>query len=215
METGIQSQGTVKVDGKELIKTTSFKYLGSWITSNSCTFEEVQARSRAAWMRWRELTGVMCDRRMPLRLKSKVYRTMIRPIILYSAECWPMTKKIEQTLHVTEMKMLRWSLGVTMLDKHRNTEVRRRLSVASITDKARESRLRWFGHVYRAHPDSVAASALRLNIEGPRPRGRPKTRWLDTIRSDMREVAVYERDAADRIKWRSRIRVADPAATRD
>src|SRR6218665_58663 len=47
------------------------------------------------------------------------------------------------------MRMLRWILGVSLKDKKRNEVIRKTLGVACITDKIREARLRWYGHVMR------------------------------------------------------------------
>jgi hypothetical protein len=41
------------------------------------------------WMKWRQASGVLRDKRVPQKLKGKFYRTMIRPAMLYGAECWP------------------------------------------------------------------------------------------------------------------------------
>ncbi|KAK6749218.1 hypothetical protein RB195_001675 [Necator americanus] len=49
----------------------------------------------------------------------------------------------------------------------------------------KEARLRWFGHVLRREEDSVAKTALKLDVSGVRPRGRPKIRWLDHVKLDM------------------------------
>ena len=35
------------------------------------------------------------DRRIPVKLKGKVYTTVVRPIILYGAETWATTKGLE------------------------------------------------------------------------------------------------------------------------
>lgn len=45
-----------------------------------------------------------------------------------------------------------------------------------------------------------------MNVKGSRDRGRPKKRWLDVIKSDMRTVGlcVYVDDVKDRVKWRLR-----------
>jgi hypothetical protein len=41
------------------------------------------------WMKWRQASGVLRDKRVSHKLKGKFYRTMIRPAMLYGAECWP------------------------------------------------------------------------------------------------------------------------------
>jgi hypothetical protein len=215
LECGQQSDWTIQVDGQDLKKTERFKYLGSLISSDGDTLPDARARVNAAWLKWRQVTGVLCDRKMPTRLKAKIYKTVVRPVALYGSECWPVTIKHEQTLHVMEMRMLRWTLGLTRLDRVMNQDVRKVMGVAPITKKMRESRLRWYGHVRRSNDDSVAATALRLSPEGRRPRGRPKKRWLDRLKEDMRSVNVTRDDALDRTRWRATCRTADPAPARD
>ena len=122
------------------------------------------ARVSTAWMKWKECTGVLCDRRMPEKLKGKIYRTVVRPVALYGAETWPATARAEQKMHAMEMRMLRWSAGLTLLDRQRNEDVRSRFGVAPIAEKMRESRLRWYGHVLRREPDSVARRAHEMAV---------------------------------------------------
>jgi hypothetical protein len=56
----------------------------------------------------------------PLKLKGKIYKSVIRPVAMYESECWAMKKMNERKLHVAEMRMLRWMCGVTRMDKVRN-----------------------------------------------------------------------------------------------
>ncbi|VDP06475.1 unnamed protein product [Heligmosomoides polygyrus] len=165
---------------QERDKKTSFKYLGSTVTSDGSLKLEVNARVSVAWSKWRSLTGVLCDRKIPEHLKSKVYRTVVRPVATYGAECWPVTKEVESCLSVVEAKMLRWTAGFTRLDRVRNDTIRQRFGVATIADKLREARLRWCGHVLRANDDTVCKIDLNLEVPRKRPRGRPKQHWLDT-----------------------------------
>lgn len=81
-------------------------------------------RIKAAWQKWKELEGVVCDRKMPVRVKGKVYKTMIRPVLLYGAEAWSVRRKEELLLEKTEMRMLWWILGVTLRDKKRSEDIR-------------------------------------------------------------------------------------------
>ena len=48
-------------------------------------------------------------------------------------------------------------------------------------------------------------------MDGTKPRGRPKTRFIDTVKKDMEGAGLRERDARDRKKWRDRTHVADPS----
>ncbi|KAK3554949.1 hypothetical protein QTP86_001870 [Hemibagrus guttatus] len=65
------------------------------------------------------------------------------------AETVSLRKRQESELEVAELKMLRFSLGVTRLDRIRNEYIRGTAHVGRLGDKVRESRLRWFGHVQR------------------------------------------------------------------
>ena len=48
--------------------------------------EDVSHRIKAWRMKWRQASGVLCDKRVPQKLKGKFYRTTIRPAMLYGAE---------------------------------------------------------------------------------------------------------------------------------
>uniref|UniRef100_A0A7I4Z469 Reverse transcriptase domain-containing protein n=1 Tax=Haemonchus contortus TaxID=6289 RepID=A0A7I4Z469_HAECO len=80
--------GSIKINGTELTRTTTFKYLGSAIASDGSLGFETKSRVNAAWSKWRSMTGLLCDKNIPERLKSKIYRTVIRPVAIYGAECW-------------------------------------------------------------------------------------------------------------------------------
>ena len=63
--------GTVKM--QEVAKVEDFKYLGSPVQSNGECGREVKKRVQAGWNGWRRMSGVICDRRLPARVKGKVY----------------------------------------------------------------------------------------------------------------------------------------------
>uniref|UniRef100_A0A914WA90 Reverse transcriptase domain-containing protein n=1 Tax=Plectus sambesii TaxID=2011161 RepID=A0A914WA90_9BILA len=211
LETSLNT-GSIQVSGKDLTKTDIFQHLGSDLQNDGGINGDVRARVNATWIWWREVAGVLCDKKMPIQLKSKIYRTVVRPVALYGTECWPATKVAERRLHAMEMRMARWSLGISLLDHIGNDLIRRRMGIAPIDEKMRERRLQWYGHVLRAAPDTVASIAYHLEFDGQRPRGRPKQRWQDTINADIKIIHLCSDDALDRAKWRSMIRKADPAS---
>ncbi|KAK3541670.1 hypothetical protein QTP86_000341 [Hemibagrus guttatus] len=144
-----EGSGTVRLQGEEVKKVQEFKYLGSTVQSNGECGKEVKKRVQAGWNGWRKVSGVLCDQKISARIKGKVYRTVVRPAMLYGLETVSLTKRQESELEVAELKMLRFSLGVTRLDRIRNEYIRGTAHVGRLGDKVREARLRWFGHVQR------------------------------------------------------------------
>ena len=196
-------------DRGELKQATSFKYLGSVISEEGGCDLEVRQRIKAAWAKWRQVSGVILDKKIPLKLRIKVYKTVIRPVLLYGGETWALRRK-EGMLERTEMRMLRWILGVSLMERIESEEIRRRVGICKIVDKARESRLRWYGHVVRRDENSMIRKAHDMGVEGRRSRGRQKMRWMDAVRRDMREMDVEHTDASNRQEWKKKTRAADP-----
>ncbi|CAK1582117.1 unnamed protein product [Parnassius mnemosyne] len=165
---------SVSIDGQPLPCVSKFKYLGSVLTADVNIDAYVTHRINAAWLRWRTLSGILCDSRMPIQLKGKIYKTAVRSAMLYGAECWA-DKKI-QKMHTNKMKILRWSAGVTKLDKVRNVYIRGAFKVTPIVDKMVESRMRWYGHVIRREEEHPVRKALAIT-EKKKGRRRPLATW--------------------------------------
>ena len=53
-----------------------------------------------------EVSGVMCDWKMPVALKDKVFTIIIRPAMTYGSECWAVKKKDGNKLNSAEMSMI-------------------------------------------------------------------------------------------------------------
>ena len=98
---------------------------------------------KSDWYSWRKITGVLCDKRVPEKVKGKMYKTIVQPAMLYGMEAVAMTKSQERKMEVAEMKMLRFPLGVTRVNRLRNEEIRERLGVTELEANLREARLRW------------------------------------------------------------------------
>ena len=60
--------------------------------------------------------------------------------------------------------MLYWMCGNIRRDKVRNEDIRTKIGVASIKEKMRENRLRWFGHVRRRPTDAPVRRVRRIKL---------------------------------------------------
>ena len=100
------------------------------------------------------------------------------------------------------MRMLRWMCGVTKLDNIRNERIRGTTKVGEIAKKVQERRLKWYGHVMRREEHYVGRRAMVMKVQGRRKRGRPKRRWLDKVKDDIKEKGLSADDVYGRATWR-------------
>lgn len=84
MECGPQTIGTTIKDGQDLKKVDCFKYLGSTLSADGDRFPDSR---QLRWLEWRQVTRVLCDRRLPIHLKAKIYKTTVWPFALYGYFC--------------------------------------------------------------------------------------------------------------------------------
>ena len=200
----------LKLQGEKLKRAKNFKYLGSTISSDGRCEEEVRRRIQAGWINWKKVSGVLCDRKLSARVKGKMYKSVVRPAMLYGMETVAMTERQVGKMEVAELKMVRWALGVTRKDKIRNEYVRGTAKIAKLGDKLRNARLRWYGHVKRREEGYVGKTMMEMAVPGRRKRGRPRRRWMDLAREDMERVGAKEGDEVDREKWKILSRCGDP-----
>lgn len=202
---------SISLDGTPIPTASEFKYLGSIITADGTLGSEVAARAAAGWRSFRRVSPVLCDARIPVGLKGKVYRACVRPAIMYGLETTGMTSRPLRKLQTTEAGILRMSLGLSRRECEANCNVRRRLGVKELGEKLREDRLRWYGHVQRRDCDYIGKRALDLAVKGKRKPGRPRYTWLDVLQTDMEKRGLKPPDAQFRTAWRQAIKTGYPA----
>ena len=105
--------------------------------------QAVAARVRAAWMKFRELGGILCTQGASLRMKGVVYTACLRNILTYEAETWAMKAGVFQRLQATERRMLRMICRVTLKDM--SMVMASKGGVNDLEEHLRQKRLRWFG----------------------------------------------------------------------
>ncbi|XP_057540595.1 uncharacterized protein LOC130818440 [Amaranthus tricolor] len=146
---------------------------------------EVSIDDTAGSLKWRAATAVLWDRNFPSKLKGKFYQTAIKPALLYGTECWSVKKIFQHKMKVTEMRMLRWTCGHTLMDRIRNQEFRDKLG--------------------RKIFDALVRRVESIIVDGKRGRGRPKRTWDEQIRVDLQELNLSADLTRDRSNWRRHI----------
>jgi hypothetical protein len=146
-------------------------------------------------------------------VKIKIYKTIILPVVLYGCETWSLMLREEHRLRVFENRVQRRIFGPKRdgvtggWRKLHNEELHGLYSSPSIVRAIKARRMRWTGHVARMGEVRGVYNILVGRPEGRRPLGRPRRRWEDNIKIDLREIGFGDVDwihwAEDRDRWRA------------
>ena len=66
---------------------------------------------------------VICDKKIPIKLKDKMYKTIVTPAMLYGSVCRAFKKNGTQKLRSAETRMLRWARRNTKKDHVKNEDI--------------------------------------------------------------------------------------------
>nr|GEV87364.1 protein transport protein SEC24-like CEF [Tanacetum cinerariifolium] len=179
-------------------KKASSKYC-SFVCTWLCKQEEKQSTKRSSKWYVAETVFVIMITRV-----ETVKGIKIKGACYVGSECWPITKALANKTDVAELRMLRWTCGKTMLDMIPNGVYKAELEMETITNKMREGQLFWFGHVRRRPQSAPVRRVEALVVDGMRRRGRPKLRWEDKVKVDMKELLLSEDMTSNRNEWRAR-----------
>jgi hypothetical protein len=146
-------------------------------------------------------------------IKIRIYKTIILPVVLYGCETWFLTLREVHRLRVFENRVLMRIFGPKRDEvtgdwrKLHNEELYNLYSSSNIIRMIKSRRMRWAGYVARMGEKMNAYWTLVGKPEGGRPLGRPRRRWLDNIKIDLREIGWDGVDwvdlAQDRDQWRA------------
>ena len=77
-------------------------------------------------------------------------------------------------------------------------ELRERLGINGVILILQQNRLRWYGHVLRKEDTDWAKKCMEYEVEGSRPRGRPKRTSKEVVQRDCQARNLNREDAMDR-----------------
>ena len=168
----------------------------------------VEARIRIGWNKFRQLVPLLTNKDVSLIVRGRLYSSCVRSSMLHGSETWPVRKENVVALHRAEMRMVRCMCGVKLKDRLPSKELRERLGVDDTALVLQQNRLRWYGHVLQKDDDDWVKKCMKYEVEGSRPRRRPKKTWKEVVREDCQACKLNKEDAMDRCKWRKVIKEA-------
>jgi len=190
-----------------------FKYLGTTITDQNSIQEETKSGFRSGNACYPSVQNLLSSSLLSKNLKIKIYRTVILSVVLHGCETWSLTLSEERRLRVYENRVLR-RICVPKRDevtgewRKLHHEATNDLYSSSIFVRVIKSRrMRWEGDVARMRERRGAYRVLVGKPENKSLPGRPRCRWEDNIKIDLKEVACGVMEwiglVQDRDRWRT------------
>ena len=115
-----------------------------------------------------------------------------------------MTVEDTSRLVSNDNAMIRWICSSKIMDNTPMAVLRDRLGLFSLDVILRRWRQRWFGHISRMEENNWQKQIMSFEIEGKH-HGRPKKRWIENIKADMKILNIREELTNDRVVWRAAI----------
>lgn len=192
----------VSLDNNQIEYVSEYTYLGQLMSFQNRRQKEIQRRIALAWKKFWSLKFILLDRTLNLKMRCSVMNTCILPALLYGAQTWSLTKKERDMLSVCQRKMERKILNITLRDKVRNEDIRRKTQIHDAPEVARQLKMKWAGHVMRLNNNRWSHKLTVWDPRiGKRNVGRPKSRWADEIKLNFGNR--WSNIAKDRQIWKN------------
>jgi hypothetical protein len=131
---------------------------------------------------------------LPRNLNVKTYKIIILPAVLYGCKTWSLTLREEHRLRVFENRVLRRIFGPKRDEvmeewrKLHSGELHNLHSSPDIIRQIKSRKMRWVGHVAHMGEGRNVYRVLVGEPKGKRSLERPRHRWEDGIKMDLRET---------------------------
>jgi hypothetical protein len=156
--------------------------------------EEIKSRLYSGSACHHLVQSLLSPHLLSRNLKDKIYKTTNLPVVLYLCETLSLTLREEHRLRVSENRVLRRILGPKRDEvtgeqrKLHNEELHNLYSSPDIIRQIKSRRTRWAGHVARRGEGRIMYGVLVGKAGRKSPLERPRRRWEDGIKMDLREI---------------------------
>jgi len=189
--------------GNQIIKQVNrFEYLGTTITSDGRCDSEIKKRIAIAKNAFSKMDKLFKDRKLSMKIKTRLLRCYILPILIYGSEGWTISATMNKRLEASEMWFLRRILRISYVDHVTNDEVLKRANAKrSLINTIRDRQMKFLGHIMRNK--EIESLTITGKIDGEKARGRQRLTFCKNLSewmgiNEMRMLKVTR----DREMWK-------------
>ena len=182
----------------------NFTYLGSNLARDGQLEQEIDAHIAKTARSFGCIWSSSIFGKLSTPTKRKVYQAIVLPILLHGAETWPV-----KAIHLKRLTGLHNRCVCTILGVSRyqqwtehitTTQMNEEFGIpGSIQEIMMKCQLRWLGHVARMNADRMPKQILLGELEKTRLAHDTKTRWRDTVKTDLQAILVSKQTGTARL----------------
>ena len=178
-----------KLDNEEKWRTV--KKLGSLLGD----IEDVCRRKQLSIAALNKLQSIWIRKeKIKQALKIKLYKSLVKPVLVYNSGTWGLTRKEEEDLNAFHRQQLRRILNIKYPTIISNKQLYKQTGEEVLSLEILQSRWRLFGHVLRLSPETPAQKAMNYYFENSNSknfRGRPTTTLPNSLHNDIIRLTNY------------------------
>jgi hypothetical protein len=127
-----------------------------------------------------QMSPILRCKEVDITTKSALFNTIFIPALCYQCQTWTLTAEDKKKI-TTEMICQRRMLGISIRDRIRNEDIRKRVGTTQVLNFIKKQQVKWLGHVTRLPPNSLPQMVMLHYHCRYKARGRPRKRWTNEI----------------------------------
>nr|KAG5707728.1 hypothetical protein BaRGS_003303 [Batillaria attramentaria] len=170
----------IQLHQEDIKEVDKFIYLGSVVSKDGGTDEDIKSRTNKARHAFRTLRPIWRSTALSLRNKIRIFNSNVKSVLLYGSETWRTTKTGSHRLQTFINRCLRNILNIRYPLVITNQDLWERTRQVPIEQEIKKRKWGWIGHTLRKPTSNVTRQSLDWNPQGKRKVGRPKQTWQRT-----------------------------------
>nr|KAG5708273.1 hypothetical protein BaRGS_021207 [Batillaria attramentaria] len=197
----------IQLHQEDIKEVDKFIYLGSVVSKDGGTDEDIKSRTNKARHAFRTLRPIWRSTALSLRNKIRIFNSNVKSVLLYGSETWRTTKTGSHRLQTFINRCLRNILNIRYPLVITNQDLWERTRQVPIEQEIKKRKWGWIGHTLRKPTSNVTRQSLDWNPQGKRKVGRPKQTWRRRFGDDLN--CIFNDDNAEKLVLRIRIMNSD------
>ena len=150
----------LRLHQEDIKEVGKFVYLGSVVTNDGATDEDIKCRINKARHAFNTLRPIWRSTALSLRNKIRIFNANVKWVLLYGSETWRVTKTNTHKLQTFTNRCLRTILNIRWPEVVSNEQLWDKTTQTPIETEIRKRKWGWIGHTLRKPASNITRQAL-------------------------------------------------------